>query len=89
MTPLPSLPDREHERTEWEHTLHQSEWSVDVHNYRELGDCVAAWNHRIGNERFIGTVTMVVEDNIRRMEITLYHEYPGIDELFPKEKAPF
>ena len=54
-----------------EHTLHQDTWLVDINNYRELGECVATFNHRIGNDSFIGTAEMTVEDGIRKVEITL------------------
>lgn len=49
-------------------------WSVDITNWRELGNAIATFNKAIGTDAFVGTATMIVEDGMRRVEITLYHD---------------
>lgn len=49
-------------------------WSIDLANWRELGEAIASFNAAIGNDTFVGTAEMVVEDGIRRIEIVLYHD---------------
>ena len=57
-----------------EKLMEQSQWSVDVNNYRELGEVIATFNLNIGSDPFVGTAEMVVEDGMRRLEIVLYHD---------------
>jgi hypothetical protein len=73
--PIPSPSESHHDSPDdRDRLMNQSEWSVDLNNYRELGGAIASFNKLIGNDPFVGTAEMTVEDGMRVMVITLYHD---------------
>lgn len=68
------MTEHDHDHSDAGPELKGDSWSVDVQNWRELGNVVATFNNSIGTDAFIGTAEMVVEDGIRRLEIHLYHD---------------
>lgn len=73
--PLPAPSEHtDAEINELERLLNEPSWCVDINNWRELGNIIAKFNHLIGTDPFVGTAEMIVEDGMRRIEITLYHD---------------
>lgn len=72
--PIPLESDSQHSIAEREHLLERSNWDVDISNYREVGEVISTFNQAIGNDAFVGTASMSIEDGIRKLTIELYYD---------------
>jgi hypothetical protein len=70
----PSQDPHNHHLSDTDKEMERDEWSVDIGNYRELGLAIANFNKMAGNDPFVGTATMSVEDGLRHLQIDLYYD---------------
>lgn len=62
-------------RSDRERQLEESRWSVDLSNYREIGEVIASFTRLVGTGEFFGIAEMSIEDGVRKLELTLcYNE---------------
>jgi hypothetical protein len=72
MSPIPTMSEHHHDNgDDREKAMRGEEWLVEAGNYREVGEAIASFNHRIGNDSFIGTAEMTVVEGVRKLEIVL------------------
>jgi hypothetical protein len=93
--PIPNIPEPHHDDlSERDHALQQSDWALEVSNYRELGECIAAFNKFTQDNHFNGMAVMSTENGETHLEIHLFWDHKdifrcAICNTIPDNPSPF